>query len=203
MNNFLDSANLWVVFQLIAPTNYNKYNKRCFIVLPSWSIIVMSGSPLTDKGLVFGTLLSESSIAQIYQLIEFLTRSEPNLLYHDRSMTDRQNRQTTCNFGAVRLFPDLHVEGLFRVPGNIIRQQSLKELLNSGANVDLESGDFHPNDAATLLKSFLGELSEPLLTHRHFHAHLKIAGRTFFLQQSCSGTFRGHSLLSSCFLLQT
>ncbi|XP_011610947.1 rho GTPase-activating protein 19 isoform X3 [Takifugu rubripes] len=97
-----------------------------------------------DKGLVFGTLLSESSIAQIYQLIQFLTRN-------------------------------LHVEGLFRVPGNIIRQQSLKELLNSGANVDLESGDFHPNDAATLLKSFLGELSEPLLTHRHFHAHLKIA----------------------------
>lgn len=200
MNNFLDSANLWVVFQLIAPTNYINVASLYSHHGPS---LVISGSPLTDKGLVFGTLLSESSIAQIYQLIEFLTRSEPNLLYHDFSMTDCQNRETTCNFGAVRLFPDLHVEGLFRVPGNIIRQQSLKELLNSGANVDLESGDFHPNDAATLLKSFLGELSEPLLTHRHFHAHLKIAGRTFFLQQSCSGIFRDHSLLSSCFLLQT
>lgn len=72
--------------------------------------------------------------------------------------------------------PDLHVEGLFRVPGNSVRQQALKDLLNSGADVDLESGDFHPNDVATLLKTFLGELPEPLLTHRHFHAHLKIAG---------------------------
>lgn len=71
---------------------------------------------------------------------------------------------------------DLQVEGLFRVPGNSVRQQTLRELLNSGADVDLESGDFHPNDVATLLKSFLGELPEPLLTHRHFHAHLKIAG---------------------------
>lgn len=71
---------------------------------------------------------------------------------------------------------DLHVEGLFRVPGNSVRQQALKELLNSGGDVDLVSGDFHPNDVATLLKTFLGELPEPLLTHRHFHAHLKIAG---------------------------
>lgn len=74
------------------------------------------------------------------------------------------------------VWSDLHVEGLFRVPGNSVRQQTLKELLNSGADVDLHSGDFHPNDVATLLKTFLGELPEPLLTHRHFNAHLKIAG---------------------------
>ncbi|XP_030282832.1 rho GTPase-activating protein 19 isoform X3 [Sparus aurata] len=102
-----------------------------------------------DKGVVFGTPLTESCIAQIYQLIEYLTKN-------------------------------LHVEGLFRVPGNSIRQQTLKELLNSGADVNLESGDFHPNDVATLLKTFLGELPEPLLTHRHFHAHLKIADMTLF-----------------------
>uniref|UniRef100_A0A8D0D7Q0 Rho GTPase-activating protein 19 n=1 Tax=Sander lucioperca TaxID=283035 RepID=A0A8D0D7Q0_SANLU len=102
-----------------------------------------------DKGIVFGTTLTESCIAQIYQLIEYLSKN-------------------------------LHVEGLFRVPGNSVRQQTLKELLNSGAEVDLESGDFHPNDVATLLKTFLGELPEPLLTHRHFHAHLKIADMTLF-----------------------
>ncbi|CAN9510754.1 unnamed protein product [Ophioblennius macclurei] len=105
-----------------------------------------------DKGVVFGTPLTESCIAQIYQLIAYLSKN-------------------------------LHVEGLFRVPGNSVRQQTLKELLNSGAEVDLESGDFHPNDVATLLKSFLGELPEPLLTHRHFHAHLKIADITLFDQQ--------------------
>ncbi|XP_056136881.1 rho GTPase-activating protein 19 [Lampris incognitus] len=102
-----------------------------------------------DKGVVFGTPLSEGSIVQIYQLIEYLSKN-------------------------------LHVEGLFRVPGNSVRQQALRELLNTGVDVDLESGDFHPNDVATLLKTFLGELPEPLLTHRHFHAHLKISDMTLF-----------------------
>lgn len=71
---------------------------------------------------------------------------------------------------------DLHVEGLFRVPGHSLRQAALREMLNSGADIDLEAGGFHPNDAATLLKSYLGELPEPLLTHRHYHVHLKIGG---------------------------
>lgn len=127
---------------------------------------------LTDKGLVFSTLLSETSIAHIYQLIHFLSRSESNGLNPPPAVAGVRP-PTACY-----LFPDLQVEGLFRVPGNSARQQNLKELLTSGADVDLESGDFHPNDAATLLKSFLGELPEPLLTHRHFHAHLKIAGQT-------------------------
>ncbi|XP_026160259.1 rho GTPase-activating protein 19 isoform X2 [Mastacembelus armatus] len=105
-----------------------------------------------DKGVVFGTPLTETCIAQIYQLIEYLSKH-------------------------------LHVEGLFRVPGNSVRQQALKELLNSGTDVDLASGDFHPNDVATLLKTFLGELPEPLLTHRHFHVHLKIADMTLFDEQ--------------------
>uniref|UniRef100_A0A4W4HN47 Rho GTPase-activating protein 19 n=1 Tax=Electrophorus electricus TaxID=8005 RepID=A0A4W4HN47_ELEEL len=73
---------------------------------------------------------------------------------------------------------NLHVEGLFRVPGNSIRQQALREMLNGGADIDLESGDYYPHDVATLLKIFLGELPEPLLTHRHYHAHLKIAEMT-------------------------
>ncbi|XP_024865327.1 rho GTPase-activating protein 19 isoform X2 [Kryptolebias marmoratus] len=105
-----------------------------------------------DKGVVFGTPLTESCIAQIYTLIEYLSKN-------------------------------LHIEGLFRVPGNSVRQQVLKDLLDSGADFDLESGDFHPNDVATLLKTFLGELPEPLLTHRHFHVHLKIADLTLFDDQ--------------------
>ncbi|KAJ0033480.1 hypothetical protein NQD34_000587 [Periophthalmus magnuspinnatus] len=102
-----------------------------------------------DKGILFGTQLNETCIAQIYQLIEYLSKN-------------------------------LHVEGLFRVPGNSVRQQTLRELLSSGVEVDWSSGDFHPNDVASLLKSLLGELPEPLLTHRHFHAHLKIADITLF-----------------------
>ncbi|XP_076017013.1 rho GTPase-activating protein 19-like [Genypterus blacodes] len=75
---------------------------------------------------------------------------------------------------------NLHVEGLFRVPGHSLRQAALKEMLNAGAEIDLEAGDFHPNDAATVLKAYLGELPEPLLMHRHYHAHLKIGELTRF-----------------------
>ncbi|CAG09355.1 unnamed protein product, partial [Tetraodon nigroviridis] len=74
----------------------------------------------------------------------------------------------------------LHVEGLFRVPGHSLRQAALREMLNAGAELDLEAGDFHPNDAATVLKAYLGELPEPLLTHRHYHVHLKIGELTLF-----------------------
>uniref|UniRef100_A0A8C5MKP9 Rho GTPase-activating protein 19 n=1 Tax=Leptobrachium leishanense TaxID=445787 RepID=A0A8C5MKP9_9ANUR len=73
------------------------------------------------------------------------------------------------------LHKHLRTEGLFRIPGNSNRQQILKDALNNGLDIDVESGDFHPNDVATLLKMFLGELPEPLLTHRHYNAHLKIA----------------------------
>ncbi|XP_054654673.1 rho GTPase-activating protein 19-like [Dunckerocampus dactyliophorus] len=73
-----------------------------------------------------------------------------------------------------------HIEGLFRVPGHSLRQAALREMLNAGAEIDLETGDFHPNDAATLLKTYLGELPEPLLTHRHYNAHLKIGELTHF-----------------------
>uniref|UniRef100_A0A8D2LEZ0 Rho GTPase-activating protein 19 n=1 Tax=Varanus komodoensis TaxID=61221 RepID=A0A8D2LEZ0_VARKO len=78
------------------------------------------------------------------------------------------------------LHKNLRVEGLFRVPGNSTRQQNLKEALNSGTEIDLDSGEFHSNDVATLLKMFLGELPEPLLTHKHFHAHLKISELMLF-----------------------
>ncbi|XP_038152375.1 rho GTPase-activating protein 19-like [Cyprinodon tularosa] len=102
-----------------------------------------------EKGVIFGAPLTEEGIAQIYQLIEYLSKN-------------------------------LHVEGLFRVPGHSLRQAALREMLNNGAEIDLETGDFHPNDAATLLKVYLGELPEPLLTHRHYHAHLKIGDLTRF-----------------------
>ncbi|XP_001161248.2 rho GTPase-activating protein 19 isoform X2 [Pan troglodytes] len=97
-----------------------------------------------EKGVIFGSPLTEEGIAQIYQLIEYLHKN-------------------------------LRVEGLFRVPGNSVRQQILRDALNNGTDIDLESGEFHSNDVATLLKMFLGELPEPLLTHKHFNAHLKIA----------------------------
>lgn len=72
------------------------------------------------------------------------------------------------------------------MPGHSLRQAALREMLNAGAEIDLETGDFHPNDAATLLKAYLGELPEPLLTHRHYHAHLKIGGIGWLIRRSSS-----------------
>lgn len=39
-------------------------------------LTLISPFTFTDKGVVFGTPLTESCIAQIYQLIEYLTKSE-------------------------------------------------------------------------------------------------------------------------------
>jgi len=66
-----------------------------------------------------------------------------------------------------------------RVAGNGVRQQMLRDLLNSGGRTwTWAPGASTPTTTlATLLKAFLGELPEPLLTHRQFHAHLKIAGK--------------------------
>ncbi|XP_054766653.2 rho GTPase-activating protein 19-like isoform X1 [Lytechinus pictus] len=76
----------------------------------------------------------------------------------------------------------VHVEGLFRIPGNSHRQQRLKEFLSMGRTVDLESSEFTPHDAACVLKTFLSELPEPLLTDRHYEAHIQAAELTYKLE---------------------
>ncbi|KAM6972539.1 rho GTPase-activating protein 19 [Aplochiton taeniatus] len=115
-----------------------------------------------------------------FRSFNFLKRKDKDIVF-GTPLTDGSISQVYQLI--VYLSRNLQVEGLFRVPGNSVRQQALKEMLNSGADIDLESGDFHPNDVATLLKIFLGELPEPLLTQRHFHAHLKIADMTLFDEQ--------------------
>ncbi|XP_035673979.1 rho GTPase-activating protein 19-like isoform X4 [Branchiostoma floridae] len=73
-----------------------------------------------------------------------------------------------------------HVEGIFRIPGNSHRQQRLKDNLNSGVDIDLELGEFTPHDVASVLKIFLGELPEPLLTTRHYPAYLQVPDMMLF-----------------------
>ncbi|XP_041368913.1 rho GTPase-activating protein 19-like isoform X2 [Gigantopelta aegis] len=104
-----------------------------------------SSSKKKDKNL-FGDSLSEEHVAQIYQLIEFLGRSE-----------------------------NIRTEGLFRKSGNVCRQRHLKELLNQNvSNLGLEDGTFSPHDCAATLKHYLSELPEPLLTERHTEAHKQV-----------------------------
>lgn len=71
---------------------------------------------------------------------------------------------------------DLRTEGLFRKTGNVSRQRLLKEWIQQGSEIQLNDTTFSPHDVATVLKQLLSELPEPLLTHKHYEAHVQIAG---------------------------
>ena len=69
-------------------------------------------------------------------------------------------------------------EGIFRRTGKLTRQQDLKTAMSQGVFLDLDDGRFSVHDCASVLKTFLAELSEPLLTDLHYPAHCQIAGNT-------------------------
>ncbi|XP_074107938.1 uncharacterized protein LOC141533136 [Cotesia typhae] len=66
-------------------------------------------------------------------------------------------------------------EGIFRRTGKLKRQQDLKLLLYQGQSLNLEDGTYNVHDCASVLKSFLAELSEPLLTELYYPIHCQIA----------------------------
>lgn len=83
-----------------------------------------------------------------------------------------------CNRTKKTLISDIRAEGLFRKTGNLGRQRLLKEILNQGEELGLEDGTFSPHDCATVLKNYLGELPDPVLTEKHFQAHLQVVGKS-------------------------
>lgn len=93
-----------------------------------------------------GFPLNQEGLKQVYQLVEYLKKEE-----------------------------NLKIEGIFRRTGSLNRQNELKSLLNQGLTIDLESGNFSVHDCASVLKVFLSELPEPLLTECHFPAYCQIA----------------------------
>jgi len=74
----------------------------------------------------------------------------------------------------------LNNEGLFRKPGSCSRLKMLREALNRGEDVSrlLAVGPFSAHDCASMLKVFLSELPEPLLSDRHFPVHSLAVGMT-------------------------
>lgn len=68
------------------------------------------------------------------------------------------------------------MEGIFRVPGSKKRQEELKELIDKDSHVKFSSGKFTPHDVACVLKQFLAELPEPLLTHAPHEAYIQVTG---------------------------
>lgn len=98
------------------------------------------------KGVMEGAPLTVEGVCQVFQIIEFLRR--PN---------------------------NLKMEGLFRKHGNLKKQQTLKERLNKGITIDLDSGEFTVHECAATLKTFLGDLCEPLLTDAYYKAHCQVS----------------------------
>ncbi|EDW09930.1 uncharacterized protein LOC6580131 isoform X2 [Drosophila mojavensis] len=66
-------------------------------------------------------------------------------------------------------------EGLFRKTGAVSRQNELRLHIQQDKPLELEQTGFSAHDCATVFKSFLAELPEPLLTDAHYPAHLQIA----------------------------
>jgi len=70
---------------------------------------------------------------------------------------------------------DVKQEGLFRKAGNVDRQRVLCDRLDS-AEAQLLLHEFTVHDCATVLKTFLGEMPEPLLVEKYCTAYRQVAG---------------------------
>ncbi|XP_068224333.1 uncharacterized protein RhoGAP54D [Palaemon carinicauda] len=101
---------------------------------------------VSTRGVMEGAPLTQEGVCQAFQLIHFLNKEY-----------------------------NISQEGLFRKSGSLTRQQELKNLLNSGGDLNLDSGSHSAHDCASVLKSFLADLPEPLLTEAHYSIHCKIA----------------------------
>jgi hypothetical protein len=58
---------------------------------------------------------------------------------------------------------DLKQEGIFRKTGSITRQQDLKFLVNQLRPLKLDNTEYTAHDVASVLKSILNDLPEPIL----------------------------------------
>ncbi|XP_045612506.1 uncharacterized protein RhoGAP54D isoform X1 [Procambarus clarkii] len=99
-----------------------------------------------SKGVMEGAPLTQEGVCQAFQLIHYLSR--------DYNITQ---------------------EGLFRKSGSLSRQQELKAQLNAGGDLNLDYGTYSAHDCASVLKSFLADLPQPLLTEGHYSIHCTIA----------------------------
>lgn len=70
---------------------------------------------------------------------------------------------------------DIIQEGIFRRTGAVTRQNELKSQLSKNIVPNLNDGTFSVHDCATVLKGFLADLPEPLLTDIYHSVHCQIA----------------------------
>ncbi|XP_076751646.1 uncharacterized protein LOC143423898 [Xylocopa sonorina] len=117
--------------------------------LKKWGLLSFSKKPKSTINLqkgVEGACLSEDGINQVKQLIEYLSKEQ-----------------------------NITQEGIFRRTGKLTRQQNLKTAMYQGIPLNLNDGRYSVHDCASVLKGFLAELPEPLLSDLHYPAHCQIA----------------------------
>lgn len=73
-------------------------------------------------------------------------------------------------------FTVIDTEGIFRRSGNISRINELKRRINEGNFFEMSSEDTHV--VAGLLKTFLRDLSEPLLTYDLYDEIIQFLGKS-------------------------
>ncbi|XP_053670204.1 uncharacterized protein LOC128720551 [Anopheles nili] len=66
-------------------------------------------------------------------------------------------------------------EGIFRKTGSLSRQNELKNLILQGNVLPLDEAGYTAHDCASVLKSFLADLPEPLLTELYYPAYCQVA----------------------------
>lgn len=115
------------------------------------------------------TILTKQNIRDVKQLINFLVQEQ-----------------------------NISQEGIFRKTGSLNRQNELKNALVQGVPIYLENGDYTAHDCASVLKSFLADLSEPLLTELYYPAYCQVAE---FCHSKDSLTVREDRLLNAIQLL--
>lgn len=78
------------------------------------------------------------------------------------------------NVRLIPFFVVIDTEGIFRRSGNISRINELKRKINEGNMIDMSIEDTHV--VAGLLKTFLRDLSEPLLTYELYDEIIQFLG---------------------------
>ena len=79
------------------------------------------------------------------------------------------------------MFTDIKQEGLFRKTGQLARQRLLREKMACSTvreiAQELATGAYTAHDGASLIKTLLGELVEPVLTEKHYNAQVQVASK--------------------------
>ncbi|XP_060525824.1 rho GTPase-activating protein 19 isoform X4 [Cylas formicarius] len=105
--------------------------------------------------------------------VPFAKKSKRNLT-EGLQLSGVQSRQMDQIIQYLMLEENLKSDGIFRRTGSLERQNDLKNLLALGETVDFSNTNFSVHDCASVLKSYLAELPEPLLTDIHYPLYCQI-----------------------------